>query len=74
MLMQVPSKRPRARPEDDSFASGFDHVYVVKGVTPDVPLEDIFRGVVPFLIMEFITLTILIAFPQIILWLPGTMN
>jgi tripartite ATP-independent transporter DctM subunit len=50
------------------------NVYVVKGIVPDVPLEDIFKGVAPFLIMEAIVLILLIAFPQIALWLPGTMK
>ncbi|MBM2831794.1 MAG: C4-dicarboxylate transporter permease [Dehalococcoidia bacterium] len=50
------------------------NVYVIKGVVPDLRLEDIFKGVAPFLVVEFITLIILIIFPQIILWLPGTMK
>jgi len=40
----------------------------------DIPLEKLLRGVVPFLIALFIFLAILIAFPQISLWLPGMMR
>jgi tripartite ATP-independent transporter DctM subunit len=49
-------------------------VYVVKGVAGDaVTLEEIFRGIAWFLVMEIITLGILFAFPEISLILPNTM-
>ena len=47
-------------------------VYVVQGVTK-VPLEEVFLGNMPFLIAMVVTLALLIAFPQISLFLPGTM-
>ncbi|MGE0233681.1 MAG: TRAP transporter large permease subunit, partial [Flavobacteriaceae bacterium] len=47
--------------------------YVVNGVRPDIPLETIFRGVLPFLVGEIIIMTLLIAFPEIVLFLPNTM-
>jgi len=49
------------------------NVYVIHGVLPDVPLEDIFKGIVPFLIMDVLTLWLLIMFPQLSLWLPSLM-
>jgi len=49
------------------------NVYVVKGVAPDVPLEDIFRGIGWFFVVELFTLALLIAFPVIALWLPNQM-
>lgn len=49
------------------------NVFIVKSVAPKVPLGDIFRGVVPFWLMMILTLGILIAFPQIALYLPNTM-
>lgn len=53
---------------------GFN-VYVVKNVVGDsIPLETIFRGCFWFLGCEVIIMTLLIAFPQISLWLPNTMN
>lgn len=49
-------------------------VYVVKGVVGDaISLEDIFRGIWWFLLMEILTLAILFAFPQITLFLPNMM-
>jgi tripartite ATP-independent transporter DctM subunit len=39
-----------------------------------VPLSTIFRGVVPFVIMELVCIVVLTIFPQIALWLPSTMH
>ena len=50
------------------------NVYAVRAVTPDVATEDIFRGTLWFLVMDFLNLVLLIAFPAIALWLPGTMK
>lgn len=50
------------------------NVFVIKGLAPDVPLEDIFRGVTPFVIAEIILIAILVAFPDIALWLPSSMR
>lgn len=50
------------------------NVYVIKGVAPDVPLETIFRGIFPFLAALIVCVTILIAFPQIALFLPSFMT
>jgi C4-dicarboxylate transporter, DctM subunit len=47
------------------------NVYVIKGVAPDVPLEIIFRGILPFLAAIIVCISILIAFPQIALYLPN---
>ncbi|MEE4261183.1 MAG: TRAP transporter large permease [Desulfobacteraceae bacterium] len=53
------------------------NVYVVYGVAESViggvPLEAIFKGIVPFLIAVIVGLTILIFVPQIILFLPNLM-
>jgi C4-dicarboxylate transporter DctM subunit len=40
----------------------------------NVPVGKIFRSIVPFLIAEVICIIVLIALPQIALWLPGTMQ
>jgi TRAP-type mannitol/chloroaromatic compound transport system permease large subunit len=48
-------------------------VFIVKSVAPNVSLADIFRGVTPFWLAMLVTLIILIAFPQLSLFLPDTM-
>ncbi|MEK9693647.1 MAG: TRAP transporter large permease [Rhodospirillaceae bacterium] len=49
------------------------NVFVVKGVAEDVPLKQIFSGIIPFWIAMAICLIILLIFPQIALFLPNTM-
>ena len=49
------------------------NVFIVKSVAPGVPMGRIFAGVLPFWAMMLVTLAILIAFPQIALFLPDTM-
>jgi len=49
------------------------NVYVVSGVARDVPLETIFKGVLPLLLALIIGTLLLIPFPQIALFLPGLM-
>jgi tripartite ATP-independent transporter DctM subunit len=50
------------------------NVYVVRSASPiPLTLEDVFAGIWPFLILDFLTLGLLIAFPQIVLALPNLM-
>ena len=44
------------------------------GATSAVPLTTIFRGLLWFLVAELVIMVLLIAFPQISLWLPGLMG
>lgn len=50
------------------------NVYVVSSVARDVPLEVIFKGVLPFLAALIIGTLLLIPFPQIALFLPSLMG
>jgi tripartite ATP-independent transporter DctM subunit len=50
------------------------NVFVIKGVAPDVPIGTIFRGILPFLIADLCHVAVLIAFPQLTLFLPGMMR
>lgn len=47
--------------------------FVVNGVRPDIPLEEVFKGVWPFVLADFITIAILTIFPGIVLFLPQLM-
>jgi tripartite ATP-independent transporter DctM subunit len=47
------------------------NVYVIHGIAPDIPLRSIFRGILPFLGMDFLHLALLIAAPNLALWLPS---
>ena len=47
-------------------------IFFVKGISPpEVALTDIYRGIVPFVILQGVGLSLCIFFPQTILWLPS---
>lgn len=50
------------------------NVFVMQRVAPDVPLSEIFRGVLPFVIVCLILVFLITALPQLALWLPSTMG
>ncbi len=46
------------------------NLYIIQGVAKDVSITRIFKGVVPFLMSDFVHLLLIILFPAIVLWLP----
>jgi len=47
-------------------------IFYLKGVAPpEVKLQDIYKGVIPFVVLQLTGLVICILFPQLILWLPN---
>ena len=50
------------------------NVYIIKGVAEDVPLGTIFKGVYPFLAAMIVCTAIIVAFPQVALFLPSLMR
>jgi TRAP-type C4-dicarboxylate transport system permease large subunit len=50
------------------------NVFIMRRVAPDVPMEEIFRGVFPFVIGELLVLALLILFPGLALWLVDQMG
>lgn len=44
--------------------------FVVNGVRPDIPLTDVFRGITLFFVADVLTIIALLAFPEIVTWLP----
>lgn len=50
------------------------NVFIMKNLAPEVAIEDIFKGIMPFLICDFLLVVLLIFFPQIALWLPSTLR
>ncbi|MDP6448573.1 MAG: TRAP transporter large permease subunit [Dehalococcoidales bacterium] len=50
------------------------NVFIIAGVVKDVPIGTIFRGIVPFLIADIFHVALLIAVPQLSLFLPGIMK
>jgi len=50
------------------------NVYIIRGVAKDVPMQTIFWGIAPFLIADIVHVTLLVAFPQLSLFLPNLMK
>ena len=48
-------------------------LYVNKGLRDDIALEEVIRGVVPFIFLLFLFLVFIIAFPGVSTWLPSLM-
>lgn len=48
--------------------------FVVNGVRPDISLSQVFRGIALFFIADVITIALLLAFPEIVTWLPSLMK
>jgi len=46
-------------------------VFVVKGLVPEIPIGDIFKGVSYFFAACLLILIILVAFPQVATFLPS---
>lgn len=53
---------------------GFSLFYLKASAPPSLKLQSIYKGIVPFVVIQVIVLGLLIAFPQISLWLPGLME
>jgi TRAP-type C4-dicarboxylate transport system permease large subunit len=49
------------------------NVFVIGGIAPEVPMTRIFKGIIPFLLMDIVALIFLIIFPSISLLIPNLM-
>ena len=49
------------------------NLYVVSNIARDVPITTILRGSLPFLLLAVLGIALVIAFPELALWLPSTM-
>ncbi|MDX2158324.1 MAG: TRAP transporter large permease [Hyphomicrobiaceae bacterium] len=47
--------------------------FVVAAVRRDIPLSDVFKGALPFVLADFLAIAIFIAWPELITWLPDQM-
>jgi tripartite ATP-independent transporter DctM subunit len=47
-------------------------IFYLRGISPpEITLQHMFRGVVPFILLQVVTLAIVAAMPQLVLWLPS---
>jgi C4-dicarboxylate transporter DctM subunit len=50
------------------------NLFVIQSVARDIPMTTIYRGILPFILVDIIRLAILVLFPWIILFLPQQMG
>ena len=48
--------------------------YFLKGVVPNWDLKDIYLGMMQFMLVQLLGLSLIFAFPQLVLWLPEIMS
>ncbi len=53
---------------------GFSLFYLKAAAPPSIHIGQIYRGVIPFISIQMVTLLLLALFPQITLWLPDLMD
>jgi tripartite ATP-independent transporter DctM subunit len=47
-------------------------IFYLRGISPpEITLSHMFRGVIPFIVLQLITLAIVMSFPAVALWLPS---
>jgi tripartite ATP-independent transporter DctM subunit len=52
---------------------GFSLFYLKGVVPPEITTMDIYRGIIPFVILQLVAIGLVFMFPQLVLWLPEQM-
>lgn len=47
------------------------NLFIVRGIAPDVPLGVIFKGIIPFVVVDIVRVALIVAVPAVVLWLPN---
>ena len=53
---------------------GFSLFYLKAVAPPEIQIQDIYRGIIPFVMIQILTLILLILFPKLVTWLPDMMD
>ncbi len=46
------------------------NIFVIKSQLPDIRIQDMYAGIMPFLLIDLLLIALLVAFPGLALWLP----
>jgi len=49
-------------------------ILIINAMRPDIPLQALYRGIVPFVVADLAVLALLTAFPALALWLPALLR
>ncbi|MCL4675521.1 MAG: TRAP transporter large permease [Pararhodobacter sp.] len=47
------------------------NLFIIRAQVPDMPMIQLYRGIVPFLVAPILLIVLIFAFPQLTLWLPA---
>jgi tripartite ATP-independent transporter DctM subunit len=50
------------------------NLFAINAVTKDITIFDIYKGSAPFLIAPIVLIALMIAYPQLVMWLPSQLN
>ena len=50
------------------------NVFVLSGVARGIPMNTMFRGILPFWLAMLVCIILLVIFPEIVMFLPNSMN
>ncbi len=53
---------------------GFSLFYLKAAAPPEIKIQHIYRGVIPFILIQITVLGLIIVFPEIVQWLPDLVN
>ena len=53
---------------------GFSLFYLKAVAPPEIRIQDIYRGIIPFVMIQILTLILLILFPKLVTWLPDLLD
>lgn len=49
------------------------NLFIIRAQVPDMPMAQLYRGIIPFLIAPLILIALIFALPQLTLWLPSVL-
>ncbi len=49
------------------------HLFMLRSMDRDISLKNLYIGILPFILSDFVRLSLLVAIPALVLWLPSTM-
>ncbi|MBT7891950.1 MAG: TRAP transporter large permease subunit [Deltaproteobacteria bacterium] len=50
------------------------NVFVIHGISGNVPMVEIYKGIVPFVLVQIAVIVLLTLFPEIVMLLPNSMD
>ena len=49
-------------------------ILIINAMRPDIPLQALYRSIIPFVVADLAVLALLTVFPSLVLWLPALLR